>query len=348
MRIDEVFERYVPALEQEMQAILRTEAAEPSPDVEPLYGMLRYHLGWADENLRPANAASGKRIRPVLCLLSCEACGGDFRQALSIAAAIELIHNFTLIHDDIQDRSQRRRHRPCVWTLWGEAQAINAGDALYSIASLAPYRSIACGVPAETVLFATRSLHSTLLSVCEGQYMDVAFEERTDVTPELYLAMIKRKTASLVACSTHLGAYIATGDDVVAGNFREFGHALGMAFQIQDDILGIWGDPAVTGKPVGDDIYQRKKTLPIVYGLEVGEVMERLRLEQILACPKVTVAEVEEATTILSRLGAREYAIQSAQKWFDLALGALSRANPREPGGTALKGLAASLIGRTF
>jgi len=345
--LDKTIERYIPELEQELQAILQSEAAASAPDVEPLYGILRYHLGWADEKLQPTRAPSGKRLRPALCLLSCEACGGDYHQALDIAAAIEFIHNFTLIHDDIQDQSPLRRHRPSVWALWGEAQAINAGDALYSIAALAPLRAVARGVRAETTLLAAETLHSTLLLVCEGQYMDVAFEKRNDVTPEMYLAMIERKTASLIACSTQLGAYVATEDDAISATFRRFGHALGMAFQIQDDILGIWGDAATTGKPVGDDIYHRKKTLPVLYALDVGASADTVRLRQILGRAEITVEDVEEATAILSRLGAKEYASRSAQQWFDLALDSLLAAHPLEPSGSLLRELAKSLMGRT-
>ncbi len=347
MTLDQSIARYTPDLEEELLAAFPSGGAGSLPETGPLYGMLKYHLGWLDRDQKPTSGHGGKRIRPLLCLLSCEACGADYRLALSAAAALELVHNFTLIHDDIQDRSSQRRHRPTVWALWGDAQAINVGDALYSIACLGLFRSVARGVRSDVVLVAAEILHGALLSICEGQYLDISFERSDDVTGEMYLAMIARKTAELIGCSAQLGAYLATEDLAVSIQYRDFGRALGMAFQMQDDVLGIWGHPAVTGKPVGDDIYQHKKTLPVLHALEKASVKDKRNLERIFVQGEATSEDVEAATEILTRLGAKEFTEKSAQNWLDQALATLESAAPGQPAGSAMRQLALSLTGRS-
>ncbi|MEI2691836.1 MAG: polyprenyl synthetase family protein [Anaerolineae bacterium] len=231
------------------------------------YGMLRYHMGWVDPAMQPAVINSGKRIRPVVCLLACAAVGGAVEDALPAAAAVELLHNFSLIHDDVEDNSSTRRHRPTVWALWGVPQAINAGDAMFTLARLALHGVTGRGVVAATALEASAIFDRACLRLTEGQYLDMSFEDRQDVAVEEYVAMIEGKTAALLSASLELGALLGGADEGTRRSLAEFGRGLGLAFQMQDDILGIWGDETITGKSAASDILARKKSLPVVYAL---------------------------------------------------------------------------------
>jgi len=191
---------YLTAIEEE----LRYSIAAPSDDLVSFYNMMAYHLGWLDGQFRPVQAASGKRIRPLLCLLTCEAAGGDWHKALPAAAALELVHNFSLIPDDIEDNSSTRRGRTPLWKLWGLPQGINAGDGMLVLACQALLRLNDRGVDSATTLAAIHLLYQTILALCQGQYLDIAFEGRLDVSEEAYLRMIGGKTASLFAASTQM------------------------------------------------------------------------------------------------------------------------------------------------
>lgn len=238
----------------------------------PLHDMLRYHLGWLEADGSPGPGLVGKALRPTLCLLASDAVSGRHDRALPTAAAVELVHNFSLIHDDVQDGDRQRRHRPTVWSVWGQPQAINAGTATYAAAALALERLADHGVPAEMRLRANATLHRACLRLLEGQYLDLAFETRTEVSVDEYLAMVGGKTAALIAASLALGALVAdpglrpaaVEHDRRVDALARMGEHLGLAFQIRDDMLGIWGDEDATGKPVGADIRARKKSLPIV------------------------------------------------------------------------------------
>lgn len=232
--------------------------------------MTRYHMGWEDAQGQPADNA-GKGLRPSLLLLACEAVGGDWRRAVPAAAALELVHNFSLIHDDIQDRDTERHHRPTVWSIWGEAQAINAGDALLALARLALLRLHDEGLPPQTTLQAARMLDERTLEVVEGQVMDLAFERASDVGLDDYMAMIGKKTGALFDGSLAVGALVGGGHPHAVQTFGRAGRLLGMAFQVRDDMLGIWGAETRTGKRPAADIRRRKKSLPIVYALNSGD-----------------------------------------------------------------------------
>lgn len=331
---------YLSATEEEMKAaIVVSEEA-----LAPYYGMICYHLGWMDENLSPQQGKSGKRLRPLFCLLSCEASGGDWHQALPAAAAVELIHNFSLIHDDIEDNSLERRHRPTLWSLWGQAQGINAGDGLMVISRLALHRLLQRGVPANRVALAFKILDEACLSLTEGQYLDLAFEGLEGVNVEMYLQMINRKTAALIGCATHLGALLGTEDKQLIENYRIFGTQLGVAFQIIDDILGIWGQAETTGKGVGEDIISRKKSLPVVYALEKGDG----ELRQIYRREHMGPQEVKTVMQLLENLGAQEYARQMADHHSQLALDTLERIGIRNEAQDRLRELTLSLIERRY
>jgi len=308
--------RYREAILAEMKAVLAGRRL-------PLYDMMRYHLGIADSRGEPTAARAGKMLRPALCLLSCEAAGGQRRQAVPAAAAIELIHNFTLIHDDIEDASHSRHGRDTVWRVWGEAQAINAGDGMFALAHLALHRLLEAGVAAPQVLEAARLLDGATLALCEGQHLDLEFEERLDVTCDDYLTMVSGKTAALMGAATAVGALLGGASEDAVGAFKEFGRRLGLAFQIQDDVLGIWGDAVETGKPAGDDIAARKKSFPVVYVLERASEDDRRSLRRMYSARTVSPEGVAEVLAVLERSGARAASEEAAARHVEEALSAL-------------------------
>jgi geranylgeranyl diphosphate synthase, type I len=219
-----------------------------------------YHFGWWDADGCPTNADSGKAFRPALAFLAAEAVGGDATAALPAATAVELVHNFTLIQDDVIDGDLSRRWRPTVWSVFGTGPAIVAADALLALAF------DVLGGSAQLV----RMLRAAVLDLAEGEHADIAFEGRTDVDLDECVSMAEGKTGALLACACALGAAQAGGTAAQIARLRSFGERLGVAFQLADDLLGIWGDPAVTGKPVHADLHRRKKSLPLVAALTSG------------------------------------------------------------------------------
>ena len=228
-----------------------------------LVATTRYVMGWEDAEGRAARAG-GKRIRPALCLIAAEVSGGNAAEALPGAVAVELVHNFSLVHDEIQDHDAERHHRPTAWALVGEAQAINVGNFLYTraVAALAD----GPGDP-ERRLAALGVLNRAIDRMLEGQWSDLAFESRNDVTVDEYLAMVAGKTGALMGAPMEIGALLGGASPLVAAQLGRWGEQVGLAFQAQDDYLGTWGDPGQTGKSSTNDIARKKKTLPIVHGL---------------------------------------------------------------------------------
>ncbi|MCC6237163.1 MAG: polyprenyl synthetase family protein [Dehalococcoidia bacterium] len=261
--LDALLTGYRALIEAELREVVGAREGE-------LWSWMRYHLGWEDADGRPSEAASGKLLRAAGVLLAAEALGGDPARAVPAAAAIELVHNFSLLHDDIEDRSERRRDRATLWTLIGVPQAINAGDGMHALARLALLRLAARGFEDATVLAAALELDQACLRLVEGQQADMAMEGRSEVTRDTYLAMIEGKTAAMFATPLALGALLGGGSSAQVQAFREFGHHTGMAFQAADDLLGIWGDPRVTGKAASDDLRARKMTLPVIAAIEAG------------------------------------------------------------------------------
>ncbi len=338
--LPEICTSYHRAIRTELEDII-----DSSPPV--LSGMLRYHMGWQDENGCDSEGGSGKLIRPSLCLLSCRAAGGDTSQAMPAAAAVELVHSFSLIHDDVEDGSQERHHRPAVWTLWGTPQAINAGDAMFALAYLALLRLSDRGISSERVVRSAEMLSQACLELCEGQCLDIGFETRLDITVDDYLAMAGKKTAALLAASSSLGAYLGGDDKLMVDSLHLFGRELGMAFQIRDDIIGIWEAEVNTGKPAGD-IPNRKKTLPVVYGLQHGTDLQRDRLEQLYRQGFIAGCDIDEVKTILEASGARDYAESLAEQHHYRALAALGACRLDSSGVAPLEELARFLLRRSF
>jgi geranylgeranyl diphosphate synthase type I len=334
MRLYDYFERYLPAIDDEMRRVV-SPPSDAALDV--FYGMLHYHLGWVDDQFRAAQFDSGKRIRPVLTLLTCEAAGGDWECALPAAASIELLHNFSLIHDDIEDDDTTRRGRATLWTIWGHAQAINAGDALFTFAHIALGGMVARNIPPARRLAVRERFDQACLALTQGQHLDLSFESRPSVSEAEYLRMIGGKTAALVAGACAIGAIVA-GSEVVA-YYENFGREIGFTFQIQDDLLGIWGDPEVTGKPAGSDIFNRKKSLPIAYGLEHSEELRRLYAEETI--------DIRQVIIELEAIGAHEYAETLAAQHHQRALNALTATSRDNSATQALRELAHSLLNRS-
>jgi len=325
----------LPAIEAELRSAV---ARCVGPGLEELHSMLAYHMGW--EGVAAGPSAAGKRIRPLLVLLAAACVSQEWTPALPAAAAVELIHNFSLIHDDIEDNSPLRRGRPTVWKKWGIPQAINTGDAMFTLAHLAILRLAETTTPA-IGLQCANLLQSTCLHLTQGQYLDIAYESRGDLHLDAYWPMVSGKTAALISACTGLGAVAGGAVESQVAEFREFGRALGLAFQAQDDILGLWGDAALTGKSAESDLLSGKKTLPILYGLkQAGPFAHRWMQGSIQA------SEVPDLTRQLEIEGARDFAQDAADRLTNQALAALQRANPQGPAGEALHELARQLLNR--
>lgn len=311
-------------LSETEQEIMRLIADRDGPTAG-LYEMIRYHMGLN------GSGPSGKRLRPLLGLLAYASITGDYRAALPGAAAVELGHNFSLVHDDIEDSDVERRHRPTLWKLHGIPQAINAGDMLFSLSRIALHRLTDLGFSDARVLRLMRLYDVTCLALCEGQYLDIAMSERTEpVTVELYFDMIGRKTAALISASIEAGALLATDDETVIARYRAFGWALGLAFQLNDDLLGIWGRQDVTGKEASD-VARHKWTLPVIYAFEHAGPEDRARLETLWRAESPGDGRVEEAVRIIERLGGRDYTRDLARQYRDEALAELDAAGVVDP-----------------
>jgi geranylgeranyl diphosphate synthase type I len=301
----QALERYRDAIAAEMRAVL---AERPLKHVAPM----RYHLGWEDRRGEAQKGSGGKMLRPTLCLVCCEGVGGDWAQALPAAAGIELLHNFTLIHDDIEDGSPQRHGRETVWKLWGQARAINVGDGMFSLAHLGMLRLAERGVAPNLVVAALGMLDEACLQLCEGQHLDLVFQTEAEISRDEYLGMVESKTAALIAASTGIGAVLGEGPPVAVAALRRFGRLLGLAFQIRDDVLGIWGEVAETGKPAGDDIRDRKKTFPIVFALERVAGADRRALHSLYRAEIMTDGDIERIAAILERSGALDESERAA------------------------------------
>ncbi|GAB4487643.1 MAG: polyprenyl synthetase family protein [Anaerolineales bacterium] len=324
------------ATENELQ---RQVARLNAPRTRIFHEMLTYHMGWTGEGAGPQ--AAGKRIRPLLLLLCAAGSGGDWQKALPAAAAVELLHNFSLVHDDIEDHSDKRRGRATLWARWGVPHAINAGDALFVLSDLA-LDDLAQNFPAQSALTAANLLHQTNLRLTAGQFQDMSYETRSDLNEDDYWPMISGKTAALIAACCEIGAVLAEADAPTRAAYRDFGEALGLAFQVQDDILGIWGDEALTGKSAASDLLEGKKSLPVLYGLgQRGEFAARWQSGPI------SPAEVSQVAQLLEATGASGYAQNKAAEWTEKALASLQAANPRGAAGAALRQLSAKLLGRS-
>lgn len=330
------------AVNGEMQRLLKF--GQPA---DHLFKMMQYHMGWLDEQFVPQSSKGGKRIRPVLMLMATAAAGGEWETGVPAAAGVELLHNFSLIHDDIEDKSPTRHGRPTSWTIWGVPLAINAGDSMFSVAHLAFQGLTARGVPAEVALHCLHRFDETCVRLTQGQHDDIQFENRSTVTVDEYITMITGKTSVLLSLCAELGALIAQKPAATADHYAQFGLNLGLAFQVQDDILGIWGDEAAIGKSATSDIETRKKTLPVLFGLSHDKALQELYASDPADPEWHPAAFVPAVVKRLDACGARTFAEEEAQKFTDKALAHLEAAQPTGPAGEALWQLSHSLLKRT-
>jgi geranylgeranyl diphosphate synthase type I len=324
-----------PALRDELQRTVSPVGEYSTPE---LGEMITYQLGWTGKDAGPQ--AEGKQIRPLLVLLAAAAAGGDWKDALPAAAAVELIHNFSLIHDDIEDNSDLRRGRPTVWKIWGEAQAINTGDAMFALANIS-LMNLERTISEQVALQAGILFHKTCLRLTQGQHLDIGFENRNQVSLEEYWQMVSGKTAALLAFSLEVGALCSLAPPPIQSSYRDFGHYLGMAFQAQDDILGIWGDQEQIGKSNTGDLVTGKKTLPVLYGLT-----QKKEFYNRFSKGSVSSDDAHDISKILEKEGGLDYAQQKADELTDLALSSLKKAQPEGEAGEILKELAEKLLNR--
>ena len=318
--LPDMFARYKDLVEQGLTSVV------PDASITDINIPLQYHLGWSDQagNPAPDPVSQGKALRPTLCMFACDALEGNLQYAVAAAAAIELIHNFSLIHDDIQDQDVERRHQPTVWSLWGQPRALVAGDAMQSLGDVSMLQGVNRGVAPDVALRVSGILTQGSLEMIEGQCLDLGFENRTAITTEEYLHMIGCKTGALIRSAVEIGAVLANDDVQVTGAFARFGSYLGRAFQIRDDYLGVWGDAGATGKSSDNDIRRRKKSFPAVFALDRASGAARDDLHRIYAQEELDDADVERVMAIMDELGAPEYAAQLTAQSAEQATQALA------------------------
>ena len=304
----------------------------PDPKSE-LNRIFTYHLGLEDSIQK-----QGKRIRPMLTLLCTQGAGGDWRTAIPAAASIELIHNFSLIHDDIEDNGRKRRGKDAVWVNWGLAKGLNAGDVMFSTA-FKVLEKLDQNLPPEITLGAANLLADTCLKLTIGQQDDIGFENKIQITIDQYYGMITGKTAALIAAACRMGAIVAGMDQKAQISFHEFGHALGITFQIYDDWLGIWGDEEQTGKTTSGDLVEGKKSLPVLIGMKQSS-----RFKDRWKAGPIHAEEAAEIAAWLREDGVDEEVKRVIVEWNDRAREHLARVDCCEDVKTALENFANKLI----
>lgn len=329
---------YLAAIEHELKELTQAR----NPQYADFFNMLHYHLGWTDARGNRAHADAGKHIRPLLVLWSCEAVGGKWQDALTAACAIELIHNFSLIHDDIQDNSEARRGRATLWKIWGMPQAINAGDAMFVLAQQA-MGELPSSLSLAHYTAMQRVFHSSILKLTQGQYLDLAYERADQVTLNDYFEMIGGKTAALLAGACEIGARLGTTDAHLYHTLANYGELLGIAFQIADDVLGLWGDPKVTGKSARTDLLSRKKSYPVLYAMQTEQGKELKTLYAKKEWNKQDIARVEK---ILDQTNAHAQAMMQAEVYAKRAQRALEATKLKNPALTRLHNLIHQVIYR--
>ena len=311
-------------LEKELTVIVT------SRDV-PLYDMMAYHMGWQSAPGVDDSPMRQQRTRGVLCLLACRAFGGDYSSAIPAAAAVELVHSFTEVHDDVQGGLPQRDGRDALWWVWGPAQAINAGDGLHALARLALFQLLDRGASPELVFRAVQLMDKSSLEVCEGRFMDLEAQERIDLSVESYLKMARGKTGALFACAMQLGALIGGGDEGAVESLGKCGYELGLAVQIREDLVALWGDGSEEYVP-STEVMNKKKLYPAVYALENAKVSDKRRMGDIYFKRVLEPDDVLALRKVLDEMGARDATEQALRQHADEALSALE-ASPIGPEG---------------
>ncbi|MFI1916624.1 polyprenyl synthetase family protein [Nocardia sp. NPDC020380] len=300
-----------------IEPILRAAVASLSDPLDRLAG---YHFGWCDPQGVPiAGGTQGKALRPALTFAAATACGGSTEQAVHAAAAVELLHNFSLVHDDVMDTDPMRHGRPTVWRVWGETNATLLGDALQALALAV----LSDGAPETVTSEAVIRLARATVTLCRGQYEDCAFEGRPVVSVDEYLTMAAGKTGALLGCACALGALCAGADHRMVSAMHTFGIELGLVFQLVDDAIDIWGDPAVTGKPAHSDLIHRKQSFPVVCALtsDTGPGRELARIYH--GRHPMTPARAARAADLIEEAGGRQRTLRRAATALESAVEAL-------------------------
>ncbi len=308
-------------------------------------------IGTQGEETDPETRAQvqGKRLRPQIAMLVAEAVGGSAEHAAPAGAAIELLHNFTLIHDDIQDRSPNRRHRPTVWRVWGDGQAINAGDALFAVSQLALLRS-APYLTADQMLLLMEAFNRCTIEIVRGQVQDINNEGRADVTPADYLEMITGKTATILGFSAWAGALIGGATRESCNCMRDLGLAIGRGFQIRDDALGIWSPASETGKDAADDIRRKKQSLPILILRNAANEEDAARITEISREEEITDQLVAEMISLLAKYDVEGQVADHVQAEHHTAMAILDDVfgDAENPAVVELRALITQLVNRSY
>ena len=307
-----------------------------------------FDYDYPDALKNPDPAAAGKRVRPLMMALVARSICGDYKHVLPSAVALELTHNFTLIHDDIMDESDTRRGRATIWKNYGIAQAIDSGDGLFALAILSTLQLDSAGNSAEKTLIASRELMQACVDTVEGQALDISFEDRLDITPEEYLKMIGLKTGRFIEIAVKIGALLSTDDESIIANYSIFGKYLGLAFQMWDDYLGIWGDPEIIGKSATGDIEQKKKSYPITYAFTHADEPQQKRLHYIYSKDSLEENDVLEVLGVLEEVDARDKTKAIVEEYYTTAMNALDALALDNEDYDNLKKLAQFIIQRSY
>ena len=311
------YEKYRGALDGELKEVFSSRQGF-------LYDVLRYHLGWSDERGNAEDNSAPLHFPAILALATCEALSSDFQSALPAAAGVELVYNFTLVHGDVQSGRPESGDRPSIWWVWGPAQAINAGDGLHALGRTTTMRLAQRGVPPKQVLRAVESLDRACLVLCEGQYMDLEFQDRLMVTSAAYFDMIGRKTGALTGCSAESGALAGGADEAGCARFRDMGTKLGMAWQVSRDVLDLWGNQ-VDGMTASNALH-KKKSLPLIHTLENAPLAAKRELGNIYMKRVLDPEDVSRLVEILDQADARTFAEGKAEELVDQALAGIDEA----------------------
>lgn len=291
-----------------------------------VYEMLRYSMGWIDENGNPS-LSQGKALRPTLCLYTCEALGTPYEKALPAAVALELIHNFSLIHDDIQDKDLIRHHQPTLWARLGTSKALLAGNIMRVIADKTAIGLRSNNSPPSVIFEVLELLTQASLEMIEGQFLDIQFESQPEISIQDYLKMISLKTGALIRTSIKIGALVGTQNRKVISNFNDFAINLGFAFQIRDDYLGIWGKSTETGKAVGADILRKKNTLPIIHLKSESSGANSKQIHKVFSKEKLNSRDVSDILEIMDDIRTKDYTSQRTDHYCNLAFKYLKMLN---------------------
>ncbi len=274
---DAPLQSFLRAWRGPIEETLKQYLESPEPALRHHYGMMEYHMGWVDADMEPRVRAAGKRLRPTLLLLVCAAMGHDPAQALAAAGSMEILHNYSLLHDDIEDLDEVRRHFPTVWKVWGNGKAINAGDGMYACAFRAMLGLQDTDTPPDLTLQSLSLLSRACVQLTEGQFLDLDYEARCHLTLGEYILMVKKKTAALFSTCLEVGALLSRCNERTRLLFGQLGEHFGVAYQMLDDVANLWGETDETGKTSCKDIAQRKKSLPIVLAMSDAELGDCIR-----------------------------------------------------------------------